>query len=222
MVCLTAGDRDKSGWLRSGYALDGASVMPDLAQYLTRILYALRFRIGRIYEVPPLHEIEFIRMTGNHREFSAKLEALGQHETSQSIKRYANHVGLSWLRLSLEHLEDARISLVSARSHTAYSRSYYAAYNASKAVRYIVNGVVSLKGHDHPRASSDLPDDFPDVDRWSQVVTDLYEHRLRADYDNWVSTSAENSLSADDAFRLANQFVDRCRSYLSRRLGITI
>src|SRR5262249_23050732 len=95
----------------------------------------------------------------------------------------------------------------------------YAVYNASKAVRYIVDGFVSLKGDDHPKASSGLPDDFPDVDRWSRVVTDLFEHRLRADYDNWDSTPAENLLTAAEAYDLAREFVNRCRAYLSRKLG---
>jgi hypothetical protein len=122
----------------------------------------------------------------------------------------------------LEHLEDARCSLAAARARAAFSRSYYAAYNASKAIRYIVDGVVSLKGDDHHKASSGLPDDFPDVERWSQVVTDLYEHRLRADYDNWNSTAAENFLTAAQAFSLASEFVNQCRVYLSTRLGAAI
>ena len=81
---------------------------------------------------------------------------------------------------------------------------------------------VSLKGDDHHKASSGLPDDFPDVDRWSGVVTDLYEHRLRADYDNWQSTAAENLLTPDEAFNLSTEFVNRCRAYLSKRLGASI
>ncbi len=64
------------------------------------------------------------------------------------------------------------------RTRAAYSRAYYAAYNASKAIRYHVNGVVSLKGDDH-QAAPELPGDFPDLDQWSQLVAALYEHRLR-------------------------------------------
>jgi uncharacterized protein (UPF0332 family) len=122
----------------------------------------------------------------------------------------------------LEHLEDARQSLAANRARATFSRSYYAAYNASKAVRYIVNGLVSLKGDDHPKASSDLPDDFPNVDRWSEVVTNLYEHRLRADYDNWDTTAAEHILTAAASFSLASEFVHRCRLYLSAKLGDNI
>jgi hypothetical protein len=42
--------------------------------------------------------------------------------------------------------------------------------------------------------------DFPDVDRWSKAVAALYEHRLRADYDNWSNTASENALSSDCIF----------------------
>jgi uncharacterized protein (UPF0332 family) len=161
-------------------------------------------------------------MTGNHGQFRQRLVKLGQLAASKEIERYAHHVGLCWLRLALEHLEDARHSCTSGHNRAVFSRSYYAAYNASKAVRYIVGGFVSLKGDDHPKASSDLPDDFPQVDKWSEIVTQLFEHRLRADYDNWVGSAAENSLTAETALGLAQEFVDRCRAYLSARLGATI
>jgi uncharacterized protein (UPF0332 family) len=197
--------------------------MPDIiATYLRRIVAALRFRTSAVFEMPPVSELEFLGMTGNHGQFRERLKALGEASTSEKIRRYANHVGICWLRLALEHLDDARCSLSAGRARATFSRSYYAAYNASKALRYIVDGSVSLKGDDHPKASSDLPDDFPDVDKWSGIVTDLYEHRLRADYDNWQATSGENVLSPDVTLDLANEFVDRCRSYLTSRLGAPI
>jgi len=193
----------------------------DLTAYLTRIIAALRFRAGRVFEIPPVPEPDFMDM-GNHGQLRERLNSLGERSVSEKVAKYASHVGLCWFRLSLEHLEDARSSLGLGRNRATYSRSYYAAYNASKAIRYIVDGAVSLKGDDHYKASSDLPNDFPDVNKWSKIVTDLYEHRLRADYENWQSTAADNSLSVEDAFNLANDFVERCRAYLSNRLGAQI
>jgi len=195
--------------------------MPD-DQDILRIILALRARIEGTFKAPPVSEIEFIEITGNHGQFRRKLKALGQTGASDDIEKYIHHVGLCWLRLAFEHLEDARRSLAANGIRASFSRSYYAAYNASKAVRYIVGGAVSLKGEDHSKASSDLPDDFPSVERWSQIVTELYEHRLRADYDNWVSTSAEHSLTPEAAFRLSEDFVERCRVYLSARLGVQL
>jgi uncharacterized protein (UPF0332 family) len=187
-----------------------------------RIIYALRFRARRLFEPPPLTEIDFLAMMGNHGQFREKLRSLGQSSAAAVIEKHSVYVGLCWFRLALEHLEDAGHAIGAGRTRSAFSRSYYAAYNASKSVRYIVDGAVSLKADDHHKASSGLPDDFPDVDRWSEEVTKLYEHRLRADYDNWASTATDQSLSADHAFKLAKEFVDRCRAYLSQRLGDSI
>ena len=52
---------------------------------------------------------------------------------------------------------------------SVYSRADYAAYNASQAVRYVVRGFVSLRGHDHKKVA-DLPSNFPDVDSWVAKV----------------------------------------------------
>jgi hypothetical protein len=93
-----------------------------------------------------------MRITSNHGEFGRKLTALGHPAASGQIKRHAHFVGLCWFQLSLEHLEDAKCSLAAARSRATFSRSYYAAYNASKAIRYIVDGAVSVTGDDHAKA----------------------------------------------------------------------
>jgi HEPN domain-containing protein len=157
-----------------------------IREYWTRIVSALHFRSRRIFQPPPGPEIDFIGMTGNHGLFREKLRQLDQAEAAEAVGRHSVYVGLCWFRLALEHLEDANHSFNGGRNRSTHSRSYYAAYNASKAVRYIVDGAVSLKGDDHHKAS-DLPDDFPDVDRWSEEVTKLYElactrfrrHRVR-------------------------------------------
>ena len=103
-----------------------------------------------------------------------------------------------------------------------YSRTYYAVYNASKAVRYLVNGDVSLKSDDHGLAAVKLPADLPNVAAWSEKVTVLYEHRLRADYDNWSDTISSNSISCNDAIVLANQFIDETRHYLNDKFGMAL
>ena len=126
-------------------------------------------------------------------------------------------VASCWFRLAQEHLDDARVALSSGRSRAVYSRAYYGAYNASKAVRYLVNGEVSLKGDDH-RKASELPDDFPRVDHWSRVITELYEDRLRADYENWANTPAEHTHLPDECLRHADGFVAECRQYLLRSM----
>jgi hypothetical protein len=80
---------------------------------------------------------------------------------------------------------------------------------------------VSLRGDDH-QAAPELPDDFPGVDKWSKLVAALYEHRLRADYDNWSNTASENTLPANDCISQAQQFLAECRQYLLDKFGVTL
>lgn len=126
----------------------------------------------------------------------------------------------SWIKLGDEHMADALAAQVAGRTRAAYSRAYYAAYNASKAVRYHVNGIVSLRGDDH-QAAAELPDDFPDVDQWSKFIAGLYEHRLRADYDNWSNTASEHTLPPSDCITSAQRFLTECRQYLLQKFGVT-
>jgi hypothetical protein len=129
---------------------------------LARIIAALRFRIAKLVREPSVTELEFISLTVNHGQFSDKLRKLDLAAAAEEVQKNAFHVGLRWMTLAQEHLDDAAASLLAGRKRSTFSRSYYAAYNASKAVRYIVFGVVSLKGDDHHKAS-DLPDDLPKV-----------------------------------------------------------
>jgi len=86
----------------------------------------------------------------------------------------------------------------------------------------MVRGAVSLKADDHTSASTDLPDDFPDQAQWSSRIVLLYEHRLRADYDNWSDTARKHSLSPGDAVQLAEEFVGEVRSYLNAKFGMSL
>jgi hypothetical protein len=170
---------------------------------------------------PPIEEREFLKLVKNHGELCNGLRTLNLGLASSHVTGHAHHVGLCWLRLAQEHLADASATLAANRARATYSRAYYAVYNASKATRYIVNGAVSLKGDDHQRAG-ELPDDFPDVASWSSKIVDLYEHRLKADYDNWGSTSREMQRPPQQAVEIAGAFVDATIQYLADKFGITL
>jgi uncharacterized protein (UPF0332 family) len=172
-------------------------------------------------KAPSIGEQEFLKLTRNHGEFCDKLTKLDLATASDEIRQNAHHVGLCWLRLAIEHIEDAKFALASNRDRIVYSRSYYAAYSASKSIRYIVNGIVSLAGDDHGKAP-DLPGDFVDVAKWAVSITKLYEHRLRADYDNWGSTKDENSLSPAQSVEEAEAFLKKAAQYLETKYGIKL
>jgi hypothetical protein len=178
-----------------------------------------RLRKQGMAKAPIVDEREFLKLTRNHSELRDKLTTLGLSAASNEIKENAQHVALCWLKLAREHQDDAKGALALNRDRSVYSRSYYAAYNGSKSVRYVATGAVTLTGDDHKKAS-DLPDDFPDVAKWAETITKLYEHRLRADYDNWTSTKAELYLSCTDAVRFSDEFLDEAAKYLETKYGI--
>lgn len=168
---------------------------------------------------PPVPELEFLKLSGNHAELVTKLSSLNC--STPIIREYAKHVCEAWFNLGIQHLNEAKAFQSLACPRAIYSRSYYAAYNTSKAVRYMVQGQVSLKGDDHKQASS-LPDDFPDVANWSSKIGTLYQNRLRADYDNWISTQSEFSNTTSEAITIAEEFVNESKAYLNSKFGLTL
>lgn len=169
----------------------------------------------RMSKKPPLHELEFLKQSGNHLELARKLSLLGFSDPN--LVQYTHFICESWFRLGEDHLKEAKNMLNAKCSRAVFSRSYYAAYNASKGARYLIGGYVSLKGDDHGRASTELPGDFPNVATWSGAITRLYEHRLHADYDNWSDTAAEFKLLPKDAISLAEEFIEETRVYLNHK-----
>ena len=154
-----------------------------------------------------------LELLKNHAEFKATLVSLTMRGDLPILESHVHAVVRRWFELARTHYADASSVDPSANPRSVYSRAYYAAYNASKAVRYIIRGVVSLKGDDHKRVA-DLPDTFPDVDAWAAMLPLLYEHRLRADYDNWSDSASENQLSplqclaaARDSSQFSEQFL---------------
>lgn len=168
-----------------------------------------------------LSELEFLKLTGNHNEYCSKLGRLGLDDAAKKIRRDAFAIASRWYRLALEHLDDAEHALRGPRQRAAYSRAYYAAYNASKALRYLNFGSVSLAGDDHRRAV-DLPDDFPRGAEFSQFITTLFEHRLAADYDNWRETAAQFSLDVHQSVERTRLFVTSVREFALDKFGCNL
>lgn len=100
----------------------------------------------RLYKKMPkklsVKELEFLKLTGNHLEFSRKLAALDC--PNPDINGFAQQICEAWFRLGEQHLIEAKKMLSIGCDRATYSRAYYAAYNVSKGARYIANGFVSL------------------------------------------------------------------------------
>ena len=166
-------------------------------------------------------EREFLKLIQNHQAFKRQVRELRILVQLSEYETRVRAVVRGWFRLAEQHLTEAKSADSLKLKRSVYSRAYYAAYNASKAVRYMAAGAVSLHGDDHGKVG-DLPKTFPDLARWAVDLTQLYEHRLRADYDNWLRTDQENSLTPADVLGLAEGFVEHCRQYLRREYRIRL
>lgn len=155
-----------------------------------------------------LHEVR------NHAEFKATLTKLKLTSDLGLLDSVVAEVIKGWFRLAQAHANELEKLDPDQLPRAVYSRAYYAAYNASKAVRYACYGFVSLKGDDH-RSVSDLPDSFPDVESWARDLPIMYEHRLRADYDNWSQTPSEHTLTPTQCADLARRFLGICETFLT-------
>ncbi|WP_218673768.1 hypothetical protein, partial [Candidatus Entotheonella palauensis] len=102
--------------------------------------------------MPVNDERRLLRGIRNHAEFRAKLIELSLSSDLQSFDKQVDDVMRCWFDLAREHLDDAKSAHRTRRSRAVYSRAYYSVYNASKAIRYRVNGFVSLRGDDHQKA----------------------------------------------------------------------
>ncbi len=164
---------------------------------------------------------QFLRLVKNHADFRQKLVTLALSGDLHTFDGHMRSVATSWFELAKEHLAEVSILDVRGCRRAIYSRSYYAAYSASKAVRYVVYGEVSLGGDDH-RKVAELPDSFPNVSSWAVRLIQLYEHRLRADYDNWSGSDTENTLAPEDSRTAAKEFLDACKTFLFDEYGVVV
>jgi hypothetical protein len=169
----------------------------------------------------PTDERQFLRLVKNHADLRKKLVTLTLNSDLHTFDHHMQSVAASWFELAKEHLAEISKMDVKSCPRTAYSRSYYAAYNASKAVRYVVYGEISLGGDDH-RKVAELPDSFPSVSSWAVRLTQLYEHRLRADYDNWTESATENTLAPEDSRAAAVEFLGACKMFLLNEYGVVV
>jgi hypothetical protein len=166
-------------------------------------------------------ERQILELLKNHGELKATLISLLMESNLDVLQSHVQSVAHRWFELAREHYADAKSANPTTNARAIYSRAYYAAYNASKSVRYVVRGQVSLKGDDHRRVA-ELPDSFPDVDAWAAKLSLLYEHRLRADYDNWSDTAAENTLSPEQCLNDAGDFLGMAEQFLLTEYGFTV
>lgn len=154
---------------------------------------------------------------GNHAKVLQVLKHMAEGADLRWYEGSVVDVARHWLLLASQHLRAARHGLARARDWRAVvSRSYYAAYNASRGVRYVVNGFVKLDADDH-KIVGDLPADFPDRASWSTFLVDLRKDRNIADYEPWEGIKSTLAQTPSASIGRAEEFLRQTKLYLRRR-----
>ena len=151
---------------------------------------------------------------GNHAKVVRILQNLAVKTSLDWYHIEVHKVGRHWLLLASQHLRVARLLVSKPRLWRALtSRSYYAAYNASRSVRYLVKGSVKFDAADHQDVG-DLPDDFPQRATWSTFLTDMRKDRNIADYEPWAGVKSALSYAPSDSLARVDEFLRKSKAYL--------
>lgn len=164
---------------------------------------------------PPILEL------GNHARVLRILELISGRSDLSWYNEEVHAVVCRWVNLAMQHLRTARGLAPKPRNwRGVVSRSYYAAYNASRALRYAVSGSIKLDVDDH-KVVGDLPPDFPNRAAWSTFLIDLRKDRNLADYEPWTKTLSALSERPRTSLDRTEEFLRQSKTYL-RKKGIKL
>ena len=153
----------------------------------------------------------------NHAKVLRVLDHIADGSDLSWYNKRVWEVARQWFLLASQHLRVARRLISQPRDWRAVvSRSYYAGYNASRSVRYVVNGSVKFGADDH-QAVGDLPQDFPQRASWSTFLVDLRKDRNIADYEPWIGMRSTLSQAPSSSLSRVEDFVRQSKLYLRGR-----
>ncbi|WP_222434217.1 HEPN domain-containing protein [Stenotrophomonas maltophilia] len=137
--------------------------------------------------------------------------------TGYEIAELQKKAATDRIALSQQFLTDARRLKKSGipTNRTIVSRCYYAMYHAMRSATYIDHG-----GDDHEQHTtlpSKLPKDFPDRNRWSNILKNARFERNRADYDPYPRRDADFKEAADKLLEEASELVKQARMYVATK-----
>lgn len=159
-----------------------------------------------------------LRASGNVRKMKENLANVVDANALSAIQEEINRNVVQLFRLGKSHYSFAlRQNNRSWRQRV--SRLYYAAYNVSRAVRLCANGEFSTEVGDHKKIES-LPDQFPQLNSYSNRLAILREDRNLCDYDH-TANMGDLVNSVPDAITLVTDFLEDARVYLLGK-GITV
>jgi hypothetical protein len=150
----------------------------------------------------------------NHQKVRRGLEGLLEAPALAAYDEAVKNICRHHIALASAHLAAARPTQRHWR--TRVSRAYYAAYSASRAVRFYVAGGFSSEVEDHKKVA-DLPKDFPRLADWNDTLTQMRHDRNLADYDAWPDCREQLNKPPSRTVDLASEFVQETKSYLHAR-----
>lgn len=152
--------------------------------------------------------------SGNARRLKKELTGVLGPEALEAIEREIRENVRGLLRLGEKHLSFAD-GLAARDWRQAVSRSYYACYAVSRALRLEVDGYYSTESADHKRVG-ELPSDFPNRARLKNQLATLREDRNLADYDH-TATPGDLVFPVSDAMEIARDLTNHAKQYLVAR-----
>lgn len=163
-----------------------------------------------------IHRPEILELD-NHAKVSRILRSVGNRTDLGWYNDAVHEVVQKWFTLGRYHLRIARTLNSRPREwRTIVSRNYYAAYNFSRGVRYLVNGTVKYDSSDH-QAVADLPSDFPNHATWESFLIELRFDRNLADYEPWNGAFRKLFRSPDTSLDMVTELWKEARFYLKDR-----
>ena len=149
---------------------------------------------------------------GNPRKVKGNLSSILDKAALDRIETEIEKNVLALLDLAKRHYNFAR-KQSNPNWRQKISRLYYAAYNASRAVRLYVSGHYSTDVRDHQK-SEKLPDDFPNRAQYVNKIIVLRTDRNICDYDH-ASTASDLLLGSTKSTELVEAFLDDAVIYLA-------
>lgn len=147
----------------------------------------------------------------NPREVKADLAPIIGKRAAEKIEADLQKQARALFRLGRNHLAFAK-SVDRKNWRQIISRTYYGAYNMSRAVRLMVKGDYAEDVKDHQRFDQ-IPGDFPSQATYANRFDLLRADRNLADYDHQAQES-DLSISPDDAIMLAEEFSKDAVNYV--------
>lgn len=158
-------------------------------------------------------------LAGNPRKIINNLKGLVEVGAISALEQEVDRNVRQMIALGRSYLRFAQGQPKGPYWRQVVSRSYYAAYFTSRAVRLYVDGHYTTDSSDHQKIGT-LPKDFPSVNEYSVVFPVLREDRNICDYDH-TATAKDLTYKSSETLSRVNRFLKDATLYL-RSLGCRI